>query len=100
MANKPTYLVLPDRTKRMAQMAAARAGQKLSEYVDSLIIKDCNENGIAALVTETVEEDGIVEQDGIAALVTETVKEEDGIAAVVTETVKEEDSLDALLENA
>ena len=47
---KPTFVVLPDDVRRMAGMAAARAGLSLSEYVAELIRKDADDTGIARLV--------------------------------------------------
>lgn len=46
----PTYLAIPEDVRRMAGMAAARAGQSLSEYIADLIRKDSDETGIATLV--------------------------------------------------
>lgn len=56
MSEKTTmYLNLPDEVRRMARMAAARAGKSLSEYVTNLIIGDARETGIAALVERSDE---------------------------------------------
>ncbi|GMV27613.1 MAG: hypothetical protein AMXMBFR58_36440 [Phycisphaerae bacterium] len=45
-----TYLTLPEQVRRMAGMAATRAGVTLSEYVLSLIVEDCRRTGVADLV--------------------------------------------------
>ena len=47
-----THLLLPDRVRRMAGMAAARQGKSLSEYVAGLIEADAKETGIDALIGE------------------------------------------------
>ena len=48
----PTYLSLPDRTRRMAKMAAVRFGMSLSEYVQTVIEEDCSRSGIASMVEQ------------------------------------------------
>jgi len=49
---KATYLALSPMVRRMAGMAAARAGMGLSEYVTDLVNRDCKNNGVAALVAD------------------------------------------------
>ena len=45
-----THLLLPERIRRMAGMAAARKGQTLTEYVGDLIVADASATGIDALM--------------------------------------------------
>ena len=45
-----THLLLPERVRRMAGMAAARKGQTLSEYVAELIAANAKKTGIDALM--------------------------------------------------
>ena len=51
-----THLLLPERVRRMAGMAAARTGQTLSDYISSLIVADAEATGVATLVSPPVEE--------------------------------------------
>ena len=48
-----THLTLPDRTRRMAAMEAARMGVSLSEYIAILVHQDARLSGVAALVEGT-----------------------------------------------
>lgn len=45
-----THLLLPERVRRMAGMAAARTGQTLSDYISSLIAADGEKTGIGAFI--------------------------------------------------